>query len=78
MGLRGAALFISVATTFVFAAQSSEAYQEAPVTGGGTIKGKIFYKGDVPIRTVVPTKDQAVCGGVREEPEVKCPLSLLV
>ncbi len=46
------------------------AYQEAQVSGGGTIKGKVIFKGDVPIRTVVPTKDKEVCGGVREEPEV--------
>ena len=46
------------------------AYQEAQVSGGGTIKGKVVYKGDIPVRTVVPTKDKDVCGGVREEPEV--------
>ena len=71
MRLLGIAFFISPAVAIVFAAQASAAYQEAPVSGGGTIKGKIVYNGNVPVRTVVPTKDQSVCGGVREEPEVK-------
>jgi hypothetical protein len=52
-------------------AQPSSAYQETQVSGGGTIKGKVVYKGDVPVRTVVPTKDQEICGGVREEAEVR-------
>mgnify|MGYP001243218984 CR=1 FL=1 len=52
-------------------AQTGWAYQEAPVSDPGVIKGTVVYTGNVPIRTVVPTKDQAVCGGMREEPEVK-------
>jgi len=71
MRLRGTASGICVGITFVCIAQPALAYQESPVSDGGTIKGKIVYKGDVPIRTVVPTKDKDVCGGVREEPEVK-------
>jgi plastocyanin len=46
------------------------AYEEAEVSGGGTIKGKVVYKGEVPTRTVLPTKDKQVCGELREEPEV--------
>jgi hypothetical protein len=47
-----------------------QAYEEAPVESGGTIRGKITYTGRVPMRTILPTKDQQVCGQMREEPEV--------
>jgi plastocyanin len=51
-------------------ASSAQAYEEAPVENGGTIKGKVVYNGEVPTRTILPTKDQEVCGEMREEPEV--------
>lgn len=70
MRLRGAAIGISAGLAVMGFAQPGLAYQEAEVGGGGTIKGKIAYTGEIPTRTVVPTKDQEVCGGVREEPEV--------
>ena len=44
------------------------AYEGAKVANGGTVKGKITYKGTVPMRKVVPTKDQNICGGPREDP----------
>jgi hypothetical protein len=71
MTLRGAVIGISAGLAFVGIAPSVLAYQETQVSGGGTIKGKVLYNGEIPIRTVVPTKDEQVCGGVREEPEVK-------
>lgn len=46
------------------------AYEETPVVGGGVIKGKVIYNGAVPMRKVIPTKDQEVCGGIREDPQV--------
>ena len=48
----------------------AQAYEEAAVENGGTIKGKVTYGGRVPTRTILPTKDQEVCGQMREEPEV--------
>ena len=42
-------------------------YQVAAVADGGTIKGKVIYKGTVPMRTVLPTKDKETCGGPRKE-----------
>jgi len=45
-------------------------YQAGPVTDGGTIKGKIIYKGTVPTKTVLPTKDKETCGGPRKDPLV--------
>ena len=35
-----------------------------------TIKGKVIYKGTVPTKTVLPTKDKETCGGPRKEPLV--------
>jgi hypothetical protein len=71
MRLRGAAVGIVAGLIVNGTLQSAWAYQEAEVAGGGAIKGKVVYNGEIPTRTVVPTKDQQVCGGVREEPEVK-------
>src|SRR3546814_15988896 len=48
----------------------AQAYEEAEVTDGGTIKGKVVYNGRVPTRIILPTKNQEVCGQLREEPEV--------
>lgn len=70
MRIRGAVTGISMGLAVVGIARPGLAYEEAQVSGGGTIRGKVVYKGEVPTRTVVPTKDQQVCGGVREEPEV--------
>jgi hypothetical protein len=46
------------------------AYETVTVTDGGTIKGKVVYQGTVPMKKIVPTKDQATCGGVRDEPQI--------
>ena len=59
MTLRVAVIGISAGLVVACAASPVRAYQEAQVTGGGAIKGKVVYKGDVPIRTIVPTKNQA-------------------
>lgn len=45
-------------------------YEEIQVANGGTIKGKVSYTGDVPMRKIIPTKDPQVCGSVRNEPQV--------
>jgi plastocyanin len=71
MSFRGAVLSISAGLAIVGMTQASSAYEVGEVAGGGSIKGKVVFNGNVPTRTVVPTKDQAVCGGVREEAEVK-------
>lgn len=45
-------------------------YDVVPVPNGGTITGKVVFQGTVPTRQIIPTKDQSVCGGIRQEPEV--------
>lgn len=66
--------FISVLLTLVCMAGAFpslvRAYEEMQISNGGTIKGKVTYTGEVPVRKIIPTKDQQVCGGMREEPQV--------
>lgn len=45
-------------------------YDVAPVSGGGKIEGKVIFKGTVPTKTVLPSKDKEVCGGPRKDPLV--------
>jgi hypothetical protein len=60
-----AALFAAALAPAVAAA-----YEVVTVSDGGTIKGKVVYQGTVPMKKVIPTKDRATCGEVREEPEI--------
>jgi plastocyanin len=48
----------------------AQAYEEAAVENGGSITGTIAYQGNVPMRKIITTKDQDVCGGIRDEPEI--------
>jgi hypothetical protein len=60
------------AITFVATMSApAQAYEEGPVTGGGTIEGTVVYRGDVPTTKIIPTKDVEVCGGTREEPLIE-------
>lgn len=43
------------------------AYEVVDVSGGGIIEGRVTYDGSVPTRKIIPTKDQEVCGGIRDE-----------
>src|SRR5262245_46602139 len=45
-------------------------YEVAAVADGGSIKGKVVFKGTVPLKTVLPTKDKDTCGGPRKDPLV--------
>lgn len=46
------------------------AYEELTVTDGAGVEGKVVYRGDLPTRKIIPTKDREVCGAPREEAEV--------
>lgn len=62
-------LFITLAALLA-SPMSATAYEETAVSGGGTIEGKVVYQGAVPMRKIITTKDQDVCGGIRDEPEI--------
>lgn len=59
-----------IAAAILALAFPAQAYETITVGDGGTIRGKIVYEGRVPIRKIITTKDQDVCGGIREEPEI--------
>ena len=46
-------------------------YQETKVTDGGSLEGKVVFQGPAPSpRKIIPTQDQQVCGGPRDEPRI--------
>lgn len=47
------------------------AYEVAAVAGGARIEGKVSFLGHVPVKKIIPTKDREVCGGPRDEPQVR-------
>ena len=47
--------------------RSAFAYEAGTVTGGGSIEGQVTYNGPVETRKIIPNKDVATCGGIREE-----------
>ncbi|MGC2408585.1 MAG: carboxypeptidase regulatory-like domain-containing protein [Methyloceanibacter sp.] len=67
-------LLAVVATAIIATAITNapaQSYEAGAVTGGGTIEGIVVYRGDVPTKKIIPTKDVATCGGVREEPLIR-------
>jgi hypothetical protein len=54
----------------ILAVAPAYSYDVAPVSGGGKIEGKVIFKGTVPTKTVLPSKDKEVCGGPRKDPLV--------
>jgi hypothetical protein len=59
-------LVMMVATTI-----PAQAYEAAPVTGGGKIEGKVIFNGEVQTQKIIPNKDLDVCDGPREEPLIE-------
>ncbi len=49
----------------------AQAYEVGTVTGGGTIEGIVVYRGDVPTKKIIPSKNVETCGGPREEPLIR-------
>ena len=62
-------LLAVVATAITTAPARS--YEAGVVTGGGTIEGIVRYRGEVAMKKIIPTKDLATCGGVREDPLIR-------
>src|SRR5574337_1507236 len=66
--LLGFVAFVVATSTLTLTAYS---FQETQVTGGGAVTGKVTFRGSPPpMKMIIPTKDQEVCGGIREEPYV--------
>jgi len=53
------------------AAGPVHSYEVVTVTGGGKVEGKVLFPGTVPMRKIIPTKDAEVCGGPRDEPQIR-------
>jgi len=61
-------IIFGVALAFLTASASAVlAYDESPVSGGGTIQGTVFFHGTVQTQKIIPTKDVETCGEPREE-----------
>ena len=70
MRLAGALSISLILAAVLAASEAAIAYEETTVSGGGSISGKVVFQGDVPMRKIITTKDQDVCGGIRDEPEI--------
>lgn len=60
-----------VASCFLFVTTPVLSYEVGVVNGGGSIEGKVLFQGVVPTRKIIPTKDREVCGGPRDEPQIR-------
>jgi hypothetical protein len=49
----------------------AQSYEVGAVTGGGSIEGVVVYRGDVPTKRIIPTKNVETCGGPRNEPLIR-------
>jgi plastocyanin len=49
----------------------AHSYEVAAVSDGGTIEGIVSYRGDVPTKKIIPSKNVETCGGPREEPLIR-------
>ncbi|HSI58027.1 MAG TPA: carboxypeptidase regulatory-like domain-containing protein [Ideonella sp.] len=67
-GRRAAAMIGLACAT---AAAPALAYEAGPVSGGGRIEGRVSFLGNVPVKKIIPTKDREVCGGARDEPQIR-------
>lgn len=67
----GLGVQVGVAALLSASAPSLLAYDVIAVSGGGRIEGKISFNGAVPVRKIIPTKDKDVCGGPRDEPQIR-------
>ena len=62
-------LLTVIATAIV--TSPAHSYEVTAVSGGGTIEGIVRYRGDVPTKKIIPSKNVETCGGPREEPLIR-------
>jgi len=60
-----------VGLSLLLVSAAANAYEAVAVTDVGGIQGKVTYEGRVPVKKIIPTKDTKVCGGPRDEPEIR-------
>jgi plastocyanin len=53
------------------AGSPAQSYEVSTVADGGTIEGIVVYRGDVPTKKIIPSKNVETCGGPREEPMIR-------
>ena len=53
------------------AGSPAQSYEVSTVADGGTLEGIVVYRGDVPTRKIIPSKNVETCGGPREEPKIR-------
>jgi len=49
----------------------ARSYEVTTVSDGGSIEGVVVYRGSVPTKKIIPTKDVEVCGQPRTEPLIR-------
>ena len=49
----------------------AHAYDVSQVSDGGSIEGTVRYKGDVPTKKIIPSKNVETCGAPRDEPMIR-------
>jgi len=49
----------------------AQSYEVTAVESGGSIEGTVVYRGNVPMKKIIPTKDTEVCGAPREDPLIR-------
>jgi plastocyanin len=60
-----AVIAIAIAST------PAQSYEVNTVADGGTLEGIVVYRGDVPTKKIIPSKNVETCGGPREEPMIR-------
>ena len=71
MGRPAIVAWVAMAAMVAGGIPPASAYEVVVVSGGGRIEGKVVFNGSVPVRKIIPTKDREVCGGPRDEPQVR-------
>jgi plastocyanin len=72
VNLKTDVLFVLLAILVASLAGSpAQSYEVGTVADGGTIEGIVVYRGDVPTRKIIPSKNVETCGGPREEPKIR-------